>query len=82
MLIVPSEGGAFVGLKNTEAAWAAPARKMASTFSARALAGFVGTGCSLKWEEPDSGFIGFGGNAAFTFGGIQAVGSSVGQQSR
>src|SRR3954463_4840493 len=35
MLIEPSEGGAFVGLKNTVAAWA-PARNVAIAVTARA----------------------------------------------
>jgi len=40
MLMEPSDGGAFVGLKNTVAAWAVPAKNVAMAVNLRALAGF------------------------------------------
>src|SRR5258708_7007078 len=71
MLIEPSDGGAFVGLKNTVAAWAAQARNMAIAITARALASFVarfiGNGCGKDRDIVGWGFIVYGVNSRFAF---------------
>src|SRR5690349_16596445 len=73
MKIEPSglTGGMFVGLKNTVAAWTAPARNMAIPIAARALATFValfiGNGCGNARDGVGWGFIVSGVNSRFAF---------------